>query len=436
MTPEHLEHGRSTFETICSDPRVKSFVDRCWFAASAPGRADFLNTHQDYKGLPVVPVAISLRTYVLGRPRDDRTITVRALDLEDQHLTSRDFFSIDKIRYKGSKWFGDYFRAVASVVGQSVGHAKLRGMDLLVSSQIPIGSGLASSAAIEVAFLTLLNHHLDLGFDPLRIAELAFQAEREELGIPCGPLDQYGSSLGGIIKIDSRHPITVERLPTLPLIFAIIDSGIRHSTGEIHPTRQREIDDALKQILSRPELPQELRKKLGSKHNNSLWELIDEREIAPHLDILDKKLADRILFTLRMQRSTVAALTMIRSASGAFDELKTILPDVGVQLVQKRSSRAAKLWVLGEIMNYQHELLRDLYDVSLPALERIRQTALEAGALGVKISGAGMGGALIALAKCIDEARKIVDASIRAGASQGWVSGLEEGARLERFKPE
>lgn len=435
MTLQHVENNPNMFETICNDPRVKPFTNGYWFAASAPGRADFLNTHQDYKGLPVVPVAISLRTYILGRPRDDRNITVRTLDLEDQGLVSHDSFSIDGIRYQGSKWFGDYFRAVASVVGQSVGHAKLRGVDLLVRSQIPIGSGLASSAAIEVAFLTLLNYHLDLSFDPLKIAALAFQAEREELRIPCGPLDQYGSSLGGIIKIDSRQPITVERLPKLPLIFAIIDSGIRHSTGEIHPTRQREIDDALNEILSRPKLSQELRRKLGSKHNDSRWELIEESEIRPYLEILDRKLANRILFTLRMQRSTVLALDIIKSTTDAVDGLREILPDERVRLVQEQCSGARQLRALGEIMNYQHELLRDLYDLSLPALERIRRIALETGALGVKISGAGMGGALIALAESIDDARNVVDASIHAGASQGWTSSFEEGARLEKLKP-
>ena len=88
--------------------------------------------------------------------------------------------------------------------------------------------------------------------------------------------------------------------------------------------------------------------------------------------------------------------------------------------------------VLGEIMNYQHGLLRDLCDLSVPELERIRSAALDAGAYGVKVSGAGLGGSLVALVDSMESGQKIVKMAEAAGAKQGWTSTVGQAARIER----
>jgi len=80
-------------------------------------------------------------------------------------------------------------------------------------------------------------------------------------------------------------------------------------------------------------------------------------------------------------------------------------------------------------MNYQHELLRDLYKVSLKELEKIRDATLQAGAYGTKISGAGMGGSLISLVNS-EKCKEVLEAGIAAGAPQGWISGIGEGAKV------
>ena len=90
-----------------------------------------------------------------------------------------------------------------------------------------------------------------------------------------------------------------------------------------------------------------------------------------------------------------------------------------------------KYMIIGEVMNEQHSLLRDLYDVSLPRLDEICSAALDAGAYGAKISGAGMGGSIIALVKDEEHGRKVINACLEANAREGWVSKVSGGVRLE-----
>jgi galactokinase len=158
---------------------------------SAPGRIDLLNTHQDYKGLPVVGVAINLRTFIAGS-RSERCV------IYSLTVNERDEFG-SNVGLKGGKWFGDYFRAAFMALrkrGYQVGCVKA-----VVSSNVPIGSGLASSGALLVAFVKLLDALYNLGMDIKEIAELAYIAENNIMGIPCGRLDQYTSAYGGIVLI-------------------------------------------------------------------------------------------------------------------------------------------------------------------------------------------------------------------------------------------
>jgi galactokinase len=378
---------------------------------SAPGRADFLNTHQDYKGLPVVPAALNLRTYCRGKP--SKSFRIKSLNLERMGEDSEDCFEV-RVNPMEREWFGNYFRGVVNVLlrkGYPIG-----GMEVTVESEVPVGSGLSSSAALEVSFLKLLDSTYGLGLTKREIAELAFEAETEEVGVPCGRLDQYGCSFGGIIKLECRPPFNVEELPTKNLIFAVIDSGIRHSTGEIHPVRQREINEGLEILAGRV-------KGLGRVYDAVKWEQLKEEELSPYLNELPPKPRARILFTLREQRSTELGLRILRG--------ETIPEEERVRLFGSMGRKLEGLKLLGEVMNQQHSLLRDLYEVSLPQLERLREACLEAGALGVKLSGAGMGGSLIALVETREVGKKVVEEAMGEGARAGWVSGIGEGVREE-----
>jgi len=359
----------------------------------------------------VVPAALNLRTYCRGKP--SQSFRIKSLNLERMGEDSEDNFEV-KVNPMERGWFGNYFRGVVNVLlrrGYPIG-----GMEVTVESEVPVGSGLSSSAALEVSFLKLLDSTYGLGLSKREIAELAFEAETKEVGVPCGRLDQYGCSFGGIIKLECRPPFNVEELPARNLIFAVIDSGIRHSTGEIHPVRQREINEGLEILAERV-------KGLGRTYNTVEWERLKEEELAPYLDELPPKPRMRILFTLREQRSTELGLRILRG--------EAIPEKERVQLFGPMGKKLEGLKLLGELMNQQHALLRDLYEVSLPQLERLREACLEAGALGVKLSGAGMGGSLIALVETEEVGKKVVEEAIGEGARAGWVSGIGEGVREE-----
>ncbi|MEM1723366.1 MAG: galactokinase family protein [Candidatus Jordarchaeales archaeon] len=396
-------------------------VGEGWLLASAPGRADFLNTHQDYKGLPVVPVAIKLRTYVSGALRREPGFKVVSLNMKDLGEPFADSFQAGG-PLLGKGWFGNYFRAVVNVLVKEGYFKGVEGAEIWVESQVPVGSGLSSSAALEVSFLTLLNGLYDLGLSTRDIAELAYVAEHDEMGIPCGRLDQYGSAFGGIILLECRPPFRVERLPSDGLFFAIFDSGVRHSTALIHPVRQREIDEGLKAFMEM-NIPKEVKAKLGYRYFEPKWDELSVGELEPYLSMLDEASAKRILFTLKMQSSTLVAVKLLKGES------PTLVED---ELLDKIKG-ASRIEALGEIMNYQHELLRDLYEVSHPKLEEIRSAVLRAGAYGAKLSGAGMGGSLIALVD-ENEASSILEAGLKAGAVKGWLSPPGEPAKIHENK--
>ena len=397
---------------------------------SAPARADFLNTHQDYKGLPVVSAGLNLRLRIQGEAISGTMIKVDSLNLERLGLPSYDEFDLKEITYRGSGWFGDYVRAVVNVLKKAGYYGKLGGVQMTIESDIPIGAGLGSSGALEVTVAKFLDATFNLGLPRHELAEYAYLAEREELCIPCGRLDQYGSAYGGILKIETRPPYRVEELPFRAITLTIIDSGIKHSTAQIHPVRQQEIDEGLTALLE-AKLPPTLHTKLAQKHYEVRWEELTEDELAPFLSMMSEKSAKRILFTIKMQESTELALRLLRGENvNAMDilrlsdrDIRHLLPYIGPE---KR-----RYVLLGELMNYQHRLLRDLYELSLPELEKLRTAMLSAGANGVKLSGAGMGGALIALSSSKEEATRVLRAALDAGAPGGWVSGIADGVQVE-----
>lgn len=401
-------------------------------AVSSPGRADFLNTHQDYKGLPVVPVAINLRMHLTAKPTKDGMFTIVSLDLQKMDERFTDSFKIGINEMLEGRFFGNYFRGVVNVLVKQGLAEKLRGMNVTIRSEIPVGSGLSSSAALEVGFAEQLNHVCRLGFTKHDLAEVAFAAENQEAGIPCGRLDQYGVAFGGIIKLDCVPPYNVEPLPFKDLTFAIVDSGIRHSTADIHPKRQEDINRGLSALMESPLVPEALKRKLGYTFNESKWEKISEDEIKDCLSVLDEKARSRILFTLRMQKSTEFALKVLRHEKVSSSEADLYFGEERWKALKKGASSELNYRILGAIMNDQQTLLRDLYDVSLSNLEDICQHALNAGAYGAKISGAGMGGSIIALVKNKGDGRKVIDACLCVGAKNGWVSKVGEGVKVEQ----
>ncbi len=308
-------------------------------------------------------------------------------------------------------------------------------MDVTIKSEIPVGSGLSSSAALEVGFAQLLNHAFSLGLTRKDLAEIGFAAENQEVGVPCGRLDQYGVAYGGIIKLECRPPYRVEPLAFKDLTFAIIDSGIRHSTADIHPKRQSDINRGLKALMESREVPEALKANLGHTFDEPKWEQIREKEIEDFLSVVDDKAEQRILFTLRMQKSTEFALKILRFERARREDMILNLGQDRWRSIRGSPPEERDHRILGEVMNDQHSMLRDLYDLSLPELEEICSAALSVGAYGAKISGAGMGGSIIALVRNEEKGKRVIDECLLVGAKKGWVSKVGEGARVEPTTP-
>ncbi|WP_052884074.1 galactokinase [Infirmifilum uzonense] len=386
---------------------LSSSLDRTpLLVASAPGRIDFLNTHQDYKGLPVVPVAVNLRTYVAVLS-ESYNFQVISLNLKKEGAEFQDVFSATNPELHVRGWWGNYLRAVVIALEKYRGLKLTRGFKAVIYSEVPIGSGLSSSAALEVAFLKALDAHYNLGLSPEEVAELAFLAENRVAGIPCGRLDQYASSLGGAILLYPKPPVRVEKLEIGKLNLIIADSGIRHSVADIHPKRQAELNEALRTLYSMDDIPPDVKAKIKPSLDETLWDQLSFDELEGYLSRLPEKLAKRVTFTLLMHQSTMRVV----------ESLKTGRVDLNLIAYE---------------VNYQHELLRDLYDVSLPELEKIRSAMLAAGALGVKISGAGLGGSLLGLTQPDSNVQhKILEEAMRAGAQMGWSVRVDRGASID-----
>ncbi len=419
----------SVLETLLSEFK-KEFNVEAEVIASSPGRLDFLNTHQDYKGLPVVSVGVNLRSYVAIRKTSNTKATIVSLNMREEKLPFKDTFEIGKIGLREKGWFGNYLRAAIIALrerGYSIG-----GFRAAILSQVPIGGGLGSSAAFTVSFIGALNEVFKLGLSRKEIAEIAYRAEHDIMGIPCGRLDQYGSAFGGVIKIETKPPYNVEELPMREGVFVVLDSEIKHSTAEIHPRRQEDINLGLKILLKLPEVPDDVKRKLGERYDSVLWEELSEEELKPYLTKLPENSAKRIIFTIREHESTMLALKIMRNNVPKEEELVNVLGSEYAEDVEKAFRHEnPKLALIGVIMNQQHALLRDLYDLSLPELEKIRNAALEAGALGVKISGAGLGGSLIALVENRSLAKRVLEAGIRGGAKRGWIVEIDDGVRRD-----
>ncbi|MCG2880312.1 MAG: galactokinase family protein [Vulcanisaeta sp.] len=391
---------------------------------SAPGRLDFLNTHQDYKGLPVIAVGINLRTYIAASTSSDYFV-IASGNLRDEGLEYVDKFQLSDLGLRGGKWFGDYVRALIIVFRRH--GLSIKPFRAWIRSSVPIASGLGSSGTLLVAVAAAINALHNLGLGRKDLAELAYEAEHDVMGIPCGRLDQYAAAFGNIVYIETRPPYNVEVLPRLGGVFLVLDTGIRHSTADIHPRLQAEIDEGLNQLL-RMDLPSGLRSRLGSHYWEVRWDELSEDELRPYLEGVTETSRNRILYTLRAHESTKLALKVLRGEAVDVELIGRILGMGRAEVEGVLSSYDWRERLIGKVMTYQHSLLSKYYGVSLPVIDELVDFLINEGAYGAKLSGAGLGGSVIALVRDADLAEKVMGRAIRRGlAVRGWVVNVDEG---------
>lgn len=228
--------------------------------ARAPGRLDVMGGIADYTGSLVCEMPLDRATAVAAQERDDRQVRVFSFNLLDDHLPFTFQVPLDALANQPTqtlrKEFADPGRHFAAYVAgclhalQVHGYvdlkdAAVKGLNLAVYSTVPLGAGVSSSAAIEVATMTALRDHFDLAgrIDGIRLAVLCQWVENHVCGAPCGVMDQVTSSLGRagrLLKLLCQ-PHEVKGYSAVPegMRFVGINSNVRHSVGGSHYTATR-----------------------------------------------------------------------------------------------------------------------------------------------------------------------------------------------------
>lgn len=206
----------------------------------APGRVDLMGSHTDYNLGYVLTQAIDRNTWIAAQPRQDGKVRLASLNVEGVSE-----FSLENIEHDDINPWTNYVRGVAQVL-QSVGYL-LSGFDGLIHSTIPFGSGLSSSAALEVAAAVLFEALADWEIDPVQKAVYCQRAENEFVGMNCGILDQYSSAMGvadSAVLLDCRS-ISHEIKPIAPGVQVMIcDTKARRAlTGSEYPERRAQCEE-------------------------------------------------------------------------------------------------------------------------------------------------------------------------------------------------
>jgi galactokinase len=319
------------------------------FVVRAPGRVNLIGEHTDYNDGFVMPMAIDRWVWLaLGR-RSDRRVKLRSVNFAGESA-----FSLDAIGEPGGSWI-DYAKGVAWALTEA-GHV-LAGLDGVVSGDVPLGAGLSSSAAFEMAVARAFAAVSDLAWDPVAMARAGQRAENGWVGVNCGIMDQLvsaGAQAGHAMLIDCRSlEITPVPIPREVTVVAL-DTSTRRQLADSEYNDRRE-QCSLAAV------------KCGA---TSLRDVSEVQLNAQHTAM------GKVAF--RRARHVITETDRTRRAAHAM--VRHDLP------------------TLGRLMNESHESLRDDFEASTRAQDAMVESARTApGCHGARLTGAGFGGCVVAL---------------------------------------
>ena len=220
---------------------------------AAPGRVNLIGEHVDYNDGLVLPFALTQRTYAAAAPRDDGVIAARMLQADGS--LSEPIARLEPGRL--TEWPA-YVAGVLWVLRED-GH-DVRGMDVLLDGQVPVGAGLSSSAALECAVAVAAAELSGLPSSEAALAKVAQRAENDFVGVPCGLMDQMASmacEAGHALLYDVRSE-QAEQVPFAPqesgLALLVIDTKVKHSVGDGAYADRRSTCEKAAKILGVPSL--------------------------------------------------------------------------------------------------------------------------------------------------------------------------------------
>ena len=332
-----------------------------FYHVTAPGRVNLLGEHVDYNDGFVLPAAIDQLVAIAANPRADQLAHLTALDL-NQSVTLRMDQLDRKVDSEGNPLpiWAMYPAGVAWVL-QKHG-CTTNGVDASFTSNIPIGSGLSSSAAVEVAFATMWQALGSWQIDQMTLARMCQEAENQYVGVMCGLMDQFASANGvegHALYLDTRS-LQWRPVPMPPHTAIIIaDSKMRLSLTNSAYNERRAACEAAVRVLKQ-DLP----------------DILALRDVTPEQF---QRLKDKLSPEIRMRAQFVV------------EECARV-----EEAIQKLDAGDAAGF--GQLMYACHAGLRDLYQVSIPELDRLVDIAHTLpGCLGARLTGAGFGGSTVNL---------------------------------------
>jgi galactokinase len=319
----------------------------------APGRVNIIGDHTDYNDGFVLPAAIDFGTTIAASKRSDGKVRVLAQDCA-QELSE---FRLDDIHFDEDKMWSNYVRGTIQVLLKTYPH--INGADIVVAGNVPQGAGLSSSASFEIVILKTFASLYQLDLDGIKAAQLGQQAENGFVGCNCGIMDQLISAMGkkdNAMLLDCRN-LSFEDAP-IPseLALFIVNSNVKRGLVDSEYNLRREQCELVAQFFNKPAL-----------RDVSLAELkVAEKN-------LDPILFRRAHHVVSENKRTVQALTALKNKD---------------------------MVLMSQLMNESHCSLRDDFEVTTPEMDGlVEMITAELGQQGgVRMTGGGFGGCIVALA--------------------------------------
>lgn len=341
-------------EIFGTEGRIKTYF--------APGRVNLIGEHTDYNGGHVFPCALTLGTYATVRSREDRNVNLYSINFESTGIIT---MSLDNLKSTESDGWTNYIKgAICSVIDQ-VGELP-HGFDIVYGGDIPIGTGLSSSASIEVLTVYIIKDLFKLKLNMTQIALIAQKAEIDYVGVNCGIMDQF--------VIANGKENNAMFLNTATLEYENIPINLEKSRILILNTRKKRALGESKYNVRRAECEKalEIFKKNGIEIN-TLGDMTKE-QFEENKELLeDEIIRKRAKHAVYENQRTIEAVTALKENN---------------------------LEKFGELMCESHKSLKEDYEVTGPELDLIVDAAMQQeGVFGARMTGAGFGGCAIAIVK-------------------------------------
>ena len=338
----------------------------------SPGRVNLIGEHTDYNGGHVFPCALTIGTYAIVSNRDDKKCFVNSLNFEE--LGTIEFDLENLVNDKAHNW-ANYPKGVIKTF-EDHGFKPEHGFNILFFGNIPNGSGLSSSASLEVLMGCILNETFNFNIDMVDIVKMCQEAENKFIGVNCGIMDQFAVGMGkkdcAILLDCNTLQYSYSKLNMDGYKIVIGNTNKKRGLADSkYNERREECETALKEIQA-------------VKNVNSLGELTEEEFEEVKSQITDPVRVKRAKHAVYENQRTLKAVKALENND---------------------------LELFGKLMNESHVSLRDDYEVTGTELDTLVSLAWECdGVIGSRMTGAGFGGCTVSIVKdeCVDNFISII----------------------------